>query len=205
MNKSIKKAIITGATSMIGVALIEKLLKENIKVLAIVNPNSIRKGNIKNFKEIKIIEKDLKDILKINIVNEKYDIFYHLGWCNTAKEFRDDFEKQKINIKYSCNAVKFAHKMGCKLFIGAGSQAEYGRYTRPISEDDKINPETAYGKCKYLAYTETFKLCLKYNIIHIWPRIFSVYGPYDSKNTLISYCIINFLNRRLKINLSVFE
>ena len=41
-----KKAIVTGATGMIGVALIKLLLKENYDIIAIVRPNSKKINNI---------------------------------------------------------------------------------------------------------------------------------------------------------------
>ena len=49
-----KRAIITGATGMIGIALINRLLKEDIEITAVVRPNSKRAGRIPKNSKIKI-------------------------------------------------------------------------------------------------------------------------------------------------------
>ena len=51
-----KKVVVTGATGMIGVTLINQLLSENIQVLAIIRENSKRRGNLKEHKNLKIVE-----------------------------------------------------------------------------------------------------------------------------------------------------
>ena len=71
------RIIITGASGSIGIALIEKFLKNDFDVLVIANPNSIRNNNFKKFKNIKIIFSSLFDYDRI-IPNETYDIFFIL-------------------------------------------------------------------------------------------------------------------------------
>ena len=52
---------------------------------------------------------------------------------------------QNANIKYTLDAVELAKRLGCKTFIGAGSQAEYGRVEGTISEKTDKNPENGYA------------------------------------------------------------
>ena len=121
-----KKIVVTGATSMIGIALIEECIKKNIEVLAIVRKKSKNINRLPVSKNIHILECDLEDLCNMQVNNKGYDVFYHLAWTNTIKNERCDPQKQLENIKYTVDAVELAYRMGCTKFIGAGSQAEYG-------------------------------------------------------------------------------
>lgn len=180
-----KKVIVTGATGMIGHTLIEYLLNRNIEVLAIIRENNNRKNNLPNHKLLKIAECNLENLSKLNINENNYDVFFHFAWDGTFGISRNDTTLQMKNVQYTKDAVKLAKKTGCSTFIGAGSQAEFGRVEGIISEDTIPNPENEYGKAKLIASEESRKLANQYNIKHIWTRIFSVYGPYDRMETMI--------------------
>lgn len=191
-----KKVVITGATSMIGVALIRECIKHDVEVLAIVRKNTDRLERIPKSNKIKIYKCDLNELLNIKI-NNKYDVFYHFAWANTKKIYRDNPLLQEINIKYTLDAVNLAKKLKCYKFIGAGSQAEYGKTNEIIDSETNINPITSYGISKYAAGMLSRKLCQKYGIIHIWGRIFSVYGCYDNEGTMLVYAIKQFINNKV--------
>ena len=181
-----KRAIITGPTGSIGVALIQKLLEEGMYVYALCRKDSTRLANIPNHENVKIIPCDLADLSSAkNHIDHTCDVFYHLGWDGTTGSARDDTYLQNLNVKYSMDAVKLAHETGCKTFLGVGSQAEYGRSITPLTPASPTNPETGYGIAKLCAGQFTRLLCQRYGIKHIWARVFSVYGPYDSSNSLI--------------------
>jgi len=179
------KVVITGATGMIGKCLIDVLTRKNIDVLAIVRENSKRAKNLSEHKNLKIIECNLDNLCNLDMSNTNYDTFFHLGWEGTSGAIRNDAYIQNSNIKHTLDAVELAKKLGCTTFIGVGSQAEYGRVQGLISENTKVNPETAYGIAKYTAGQLSRVLANKYNIKHIWSRVFSAYGPYDGENTLV--------------------
>lgn len=176
-----KNVIITGATGMIGRSLIDYLTKKDINVLAIVR----RDGEFfpKNDK-LKIIKCDLSNLKNLNL-SQKYDTFYHLAWMKTTADGRNDYFTQTLNINYTLDAVEFAYRSGCKTFIGAGSQAEYGRVDGIISPNIKTNPENGYGIAKLAAGQMSRLLANEHNIKHIWARIISAYGPYDNESTMV--------------------
>lgn len=185
-----EKIILTGSTSMLGVALINECIKNNTKVIAVVRPNSKNIDRLPNSDLITIVECGLDEIDKLkNLDKDLYDGFYHFGWEGTGKKVRNNPEIQNKNIGYTLNAVKVAKELGCKIFIGAGSQAEYGRVVDVISPDTPVNPLSAYGVAKYAAFKLSSILCNDIGIKHVWTRIFSVYGPYDNDATMISYCL----------------
>lgn len=88
---------------------------------------------------------------------------------------------QNYNVIYALDAVELAHCCGCRTFVGAGSQAEYGRFEGKLRPDTPAFPENGYGMAKLCAGEMTRIQAHKYGIKHIWARILSVYGPYDRK------------------------
>lgn len=185
--------IITGATGMLGVALIDEKLKAGDTIYAVVRTNSDRLSVLPQSPQLQIVQTDLISYLDEPALPCQDGVFYHLAWDHGNRERRDDPLLQEQNIKATLDAVRWAHRSGCKRFIGAGSQAEYGSVDTVIDADTKPNPETAYGVCKLAAGILSRKLCSQYGMTHIWARIFSVYGPHDGKGTMISYAIRQFL------------
>lgn len=188
-----KKIIVTGATSMIGVALIREAIKRETEVLAVVRKNSLHMNRLPESYLLKVYECDLGCLNSMDHIPGSYDVFYHMAWGHTSKEERDNPILQESNIKYTLDAVNLAKRLGCKKFIGAGSQAEYGKVDGVIVPDTPANPQTAYGMAKYSAGILSRKLCQQHDLIHIWARIFSVYGCYDREGTMINYAIDRFL------------
>lgn len=188
-----RKVVITGATGMIGISLIKYLLSQNIEILAIIRKNSKRKSELPNDKKLKVIEYNLNELKYLDINENDYDVFYHFGWDGTFGDERNDKEKQLLNIEYTKDAVYLAKRLGCKTFIGAGSQAEFGRVEGVINKKTHPKPENEYGKAKFQACLESRKIANNLKIKHIWSRIFSIYGPYDGENTMVMSSIREML------------
>jgi nucleoside-diphosphate-sugar epimerase len=115
----------------------------------------------------------------------KPDVFYHFSWDGTFGESRNDLYTQNFNVKCALDAVKAAQEMGCNTFIGAGSQAEYGRFEGKLNASTPAFPENGYGIAKLCAGQMTRLECEKRGLRHIWTRVLSVYGPYDGSATMV--------------------
>lgn len=197
----VKRALVTGGTGVTGNALIRYLLQQNIKVTALVRPNSFRRKFLPhNHSLLQITEcgmEDYKNIGKQLSVGDKYDVLFHLAWDgSTGKQKihnRNNFKLQNQNVTYALDAVDLCHELGCGVFIMTGSQAEYGRKDHPIKEDMNKHPENAYGMAKLCAEGMTRLLCREYGIRHIWPILFSVYGPCDFTESLVDKSIRELL------------
>lgn len=187
MYKETINVVITGATSFIGIHLIKAYLKNNCNVTAIVRPNSKNLGRLPQSPLLIVIEEDMSEIKSITnkTQNDKFDIFYHLAWEGARVPYRDDAVLQDKNYNCSINAMYVAKQLGCKTFIGTGSQAEYGKCSGKIDENYDTHPTTEYGKAKLRAYQSLSKMAKEYNMRFIWTRIFSVYGTYDYSGTLV--------------------
>lgn len=183
-----KKVVITGSTGMLGHYLINELLKGNNTIFCIEHPESKRLGTIPETSNIHLIKCSIDKYSSVEI-QEECDYFFHLAWNNTTKEGRDDINCQLGNIQHTLDAVRLASKLKCKTFVGAGSQAEYGIKTVPLTVNMPVNPQSGYGIAKYAAGKFAKILCKQLGIKFNWIRILSMYGPNDGENTLISYVI----------------
>lgn len=192
INREIHTVVITGPTGAIGHALCRLLLQGEKTVYAVVRPGSKRASTLPE--GVKQIECDISDYTHLTEKIGRADAFVHLAWANTFGGGRNDMPSQIANIRYSIDAVDAAFGLGCSVFIGAGSQAEYGRVGEPLRPDTPCFPENGYGMAKLCAGEMTRVECEKKGLDHIWFRILSVYGPYDNPNSLISYALGSFLN-----------
>lgn len=191
------KVVISGATSMLGIALIEKCIKENVKVLALVNTGSVRKNRIPKNSLVDIMECSMNEMNENNPllgVDTDYDVFYHFAWAATSHSGRQNVRAHLENAAYIIDTVEFAKKLGCKKFVGAGSQAEYGRCNMPLNADTPTRPEVPYGVAKLCAGQMSRIRCEQLGMEHVWTRILSAYGPYDNENTIIPILLKTILN-----------
>ena len=183
------RVVITGPTGAIGHALIEQCIKNGDEVLAICRKGSSRIKTLPQDSKVSVLELSLCDyeeyIKEAVAPDVSYDVFYHFAWESTTGASRNDTDSQSLNIRYALSAVKLADFFGCKTFIGAGSQAEYGRVEGSLKPDTPTFPENGYGIAKLCAGQLTRILCGQLGIKHIWTRILSVYGPYDGENSMV--------------------
>jgi nucleoside-diphosphate-sugar epimerase len=186
--KTIQKIVITGATSMVGAALARCAIDANIEVLCIVRKNSDRLNNLPQSNLVKIEYCDIDQYCNLSL-DIQYEIFYHLARDKASSVYYDDVDIQTANIQYTLDAVRLAKRLGCKKFIGAGSQAEYGTVTEPLKPETPVNPQSGYGIAKYAAGKLSRLLCSQLDMEFNWVRILSVYGPLDGIQTLIMYTI----------------
>lgn len=193
-----KRAIITGATGAIGTALVQELVNNNIKVLVICRKGSERNKNILKHPLVQVLECSLEDLKHIkNDDKEIYDVFYHFAWKGTSGNARNDMRMQNENVKYTLDAIEVAKKFGCRVFIGAGSQAEYGRTEGRLQPETPTFPENGYGIAKLCAGLMSKEYAHQMGLKHIWVRVLSVYGPCDGEQSMIMSTI-----RKLEANMT---
>lgn len=190
-----RKVAVTGATGMIGASMIEQMVNDGIRVTAIVRPNSKKINNLIKDENIDVIECDIDNLLSLKDKMDKdYDTFYHFAWDGTYGDSRDDAMLQERNVRNTLEAVQLAHTIGCKVFVGAGSQAEFGFVEGELSDNIPKNPVTGYGIAKYTAGRLSAVMCKRLGMRQSWGRIVSTYGPRDNSYTMVMSSIINMLD-----------
>ena len=190
-----KHIVITGATSMIGVALIEAALAGNEveRIYAVVRPGTKKIGRIPKNSRVHIVACGLSAYETLpKLIDGPCEVFYHLAWPRreTYQESFEDVCDKIESVRAELIAVKAAKELGCSKFIGAGSQSEYGVvYAEKLSPSLPCNPVRADGILKFAAGKLAEIQAENYGMSYIWMRIFSVYGRYDRPNSMISTTI----------------
>lgn len=185
MRIDMKRAVITGATGAIGTALIAELTGNGTEVMVVTRRESKRNGVIPVHPLVKVVFCPLEEIASLEGDGRACDVFYHFAWSGTTGKARNDMYLQNLNVRYALDAVKAAKALGCNTFIGAGSQAEYGRTKERMSPQTPVFPENGYGMAKLCAGLMTKELAHSLGLKHIWTRVLSVYGENDVESSMI--------------------
>lgn len=190
-----RRVVVSGATGAIGTALTKQLVDQGVEVLVLCRKDSKRIKNIIESPLVKVKYCALNELVDVtNDTGNEYDVFYHFAWAGAAGPGRNDMYMQNNNVKYALDAVSVAKRFGCKKFIGAGSQAEYGRHEGLLKSETPTFPETGYGYAKLCAGQMTRDYAHQIGIEHIWVRILSVYGPNDGAQSMVMSTINKLMN-----------
>lgn len=193
--REISRAVVTGPTGAIGTALCLELANNNIDVYAVCRPGSHRAAALPRHDRIHRVDCDVADLAALPaLIPGGADAFFHFAWAHTIGPGRNDMPAQIENIRYTIDAVQAAKALGCQVFLGAGSQAEYGRVEGVLTPQTPCFPENGYGIAKLCAGHMSRVECQKLGLHHIWARILSVYGPGDGPATMISGVIRQLLD-----------
>lgn len=195
IERNIQTAVVTGPTGAIGIALCEKLLRENVTVYAVCRPGSSRIKDLPKAAALHVVECDAKELATLpqKMEGVSVDAFFHFAWAHTIGQGRNDMPAQIENIQSTIDAVRAAKALGCRVFLGAGSQAECGRVEGLLKSDTPAFPENGYGMAKLCAGQMSRVEAKALDIDHVWVRILSVYGPHDGPMTMISGTIRKLL------------
>lgn len=192
-----RKVIVTGATSMIGLSIIDACLEAGIsKVYAVVRPDTKKLGRLPEDSRINVIECSSERYNELPVmIKDECDVFYHAAWSVSDSSRNEDIIGQAKNIQYTLEAVDAAARLKCKKFIGTGSQAEYGKLDIDrINENSCVNPVQPYGIAKYAAGKLAAEEAEKCGMDFFWVRIFSVYGIHDKPTTMVASTIRKLIN-----------
>ncbi|MGX8728277.1 MAG: NAD-dependent epimerase/dehydratase family protein, partial [Lachnospiraceae bacterium] len=186
-----ERIAITGATSMIGAALVREALSKGTEVFALVRKDTPKLSRLPLEAEgLHLVSFDLTDQASIEALSTNIppcDVFYHLAWGHTGSARNASVRLQADNVQTCLDVLEAAANAGCAAFVGAGSQAEYGPKDLPvISPDTKTDPATPYGAAKLAACHLSRMLAKEKGIRWVWPRIFSTYGIYDKPTSMVA-------------------
>lgn len=190
-----KRIAVTGATSMIGVALIQAALAGNEveQIYAVIRPGTNKIGRIPKDSRIHIVACDMPDYQTLaERIPGGCEVFYHLAWprTETYQETFEDICCKIESVQAEMMAVKVAKELGCSKFVGAGGQSEYGIVrTEKFSPELWCEPVRADGILKYAAGKLARIQAESYGMSCIWMRVFSIYGRYDRLDSMVSATI----------------
>ena len=189
-----KKVIVTGINGLIGQYIAEPLKDLDFEVYGIgrrdfeTDKFNYKKCDINNSLETE------------NLFNEiKPQYLIHLAW-DTNKGYLESDDNFDL-VASSINMLKYFRENGGKKALFTGTCFEYKFKDNPIKEEDELEPNTIYAKCKNYLREISELYCQKYNMEFCWGRIFYTYGANEHPNRLFPY-IINSLNNSKKVSIN---
>lgn len=188
------KFVITGATGFIGLELCQHLLENGHEVYAICRQGSLKTGNLPKDTKLHVVYANMSAYRTLSQQIDHVDIFVNLAWDATNHDGCDKEDAKICNIDYSLDAIIASRHMGCKLFVEAGSQEEYGITKERQSERTLCYPLSEFGRAKYVIYNMYSEYARIIGMKYLHLRLFSIYGAGDKTLSLISICIDKMLN-----------
>jgi len=186
------RIFVTGASGFLGSYLVDELVRHGHEVAVLLRPDSSDPWRLSGIQEdIVRVSGTLNAISDLRGALERFkpEAVAHLAWRGVGNRDRNS-SKQVRNIVDAAELVEVAADVGASVFVGAGSQAEYGPIDRAIRTDDETRPTTLYGKAKLAAGDIAGQIAENRGMRFAWVRIFSTYGPKDSENWLIPSAIL---------------
>ena len=143
------KILVTGGAGYVGSKLTLDLAEKNHEVI-IYDTCYFGKDHIKNDKNIKLIEGDIRDKIKFESAVNGCDTVIHLACISNDPSF-DLNEELSKSINFDCfeDLVSISKKNGVKKFVYASSSSVYGFSDDPnVTEEHPLVPLTLYNKFK---------------------------------------------------------
>lgn len=145
--------LVTGCNSLLGRALVERLLEEGHSVKGMDLWKDAQLPNAVTF-----YQSNLLDLDSIEDAIQDVDIVYHTLDIEHASYYGRRL-MSKVNVKGTENLLQAAFDRKIKHFIHVSSGKVYGNPdVLPIKEDDQLMPNTPYGRDKL----KSEKLCQKF-------------------------------------------
>jgi len=170
----VKKAIITGALGLVGMAVAKYLSKERIDVLCLDRKklDDIEVSKKFDSDNIKFLSVKMEDILSLHEEIKKIGwlpgdscVFYNFAWGGHNKLTDGEFQDQFNNAICCSNAVLSAKKLGCSKFVNVGTIEETfaeGFLKDPSKNNPYNSSQTNYAisklasrdMCRMVSYLE---------------------------------------------------
>lgn len=180
------KIFVTGATGFLGYHFVNEAVQQGHEVLCLKRQSSV--SLFSSIVEAKVQWVIDDDHLASVVGKFKPEVLFHAAWGGVRGSGRDDKNGQTNNVQMS---RRFYELYPYHQIIAIGSQAEYGFYSGPVSENHPLNPTMEYALAKIDASRELQSVAEKNKIEWQWIRIFTVFGE-KQKGSLISFASTKF-------------
>ncbi len=182
-----KSVIVTGANGFIGSTLINKLVEDGIKVLAI--DVSFSPSHMPESDKVTTVETFItnSEDLRAKIPEGQYDAFYHFAWAGVNGAIKANPIAQIKNIEMAAICMTVCKQIGCKKFLCAGTIAEQSVNSMPFLE--KTSGGMMYGVAKHCTHLMLENYSKNIGQPFVWMQLSNIYGPGNSTGNLVSYTL----------------
>lgn len=174
-----KKALVTGASGFVGSHLTEALLRNGMKVCALVrDPERLRW--LKNIPDVELRYGSLENPVSLEQAVEGVDLVFHSAGLVKAGDEAAYFHVNAEGTENLLQAVeKKAPKLERFIYISSQAAAGPGRLDAAVLEDEHPHPLTPYGRSKLEGEKRVLERADRMPVTLIRPT--AVYGPRDSE------------------------
>lgn len=197
--------LLTGATGFLGRVVTRQAVAQGYRIIALVRPTSNLDRLPRSPNCIPIpygsslgstTTPPLADQIRAHLGDEHPDGLIHLAWGGTANQARNAGAQLLDNLPSLLDTVQLAADLGCRQWLGIGSQTEYGHPDTQTDERSSTLPTSLYGQAKLASCWSGLGFCQALGLTGTWVRIYQLYGPEDAPQRLVPYVIQSFLSGR---------
>jgi len=188
------RILVTGGTGFVGARVVRQLVEQGRDVALLVRETSDARRIADLVTRCKVIRGDLLSLERCAEDLGRYapQAVLHLAWAGVKGADRNG-PAQMDNVRSSIDLYRTTEAIGCRHFVGLGSQAEYGPASGRISESAATLPTTVYGAAKLATGLLLERAAAASGRPFAWLRLFSSYGPDDDPSWMIPYLIRSLL------------
>jgi UDP-glucose 4-epimerase len=185
------KLLITGAGGFVGSAIVRVALARGHEVTVLSRPDSSQRrlADVATRVRIALLRTTSPLGLREVVSDHAPDAVIHAGWHGVEGGARQDLQQVTVNVPFAVGLAAAARASACPVFLGLGSQAEYGPHQEVISEDTATQPVTLYGAAKLAVAHALSAQLASTRTRFVWLRIFSSYGPDDNPGVMLTYLV----------------
>jgi len=114
----------------------------------------------------------------------KPDLLLHLAWSGLPQYASSHHLESELPAQLSF--LSACVRSGIRRVVVTGTCFEYGLASGELNESQSLIPITRYGEAKARLFGELSRLRESTNFEFVWPRLFYLFGPGQSTNSIYS-------------------
>ena len=178
-----KLVCVSGSTGFLGRAIVLKLNEHGYRVLALSRRPEVSQFS-KVTSEVTYVSGTIDDWEEA-ISHFRPDVVISCDWEGVSRELRNK-PLQNLNCERISRLGKIAVQVKAKQFLSFGSQAEIAPSIESLDESVLESPQNSYGLAKLEALKNLNLIAANSVTKIIWGRIFTIYGPGDTRNSIVT-------------------
>lgn len=183
-----QRILVTGGGGFVGSCLARELIASGHEVHLLLRRESSR-WRLEGLDGLFIThEADLRDAAGVRraVDASRPEVVYHLAAHGALHHQQNRAAILASNLLGTCNLLEALDHHDYQRLVHVGSSSEYGHKSRPMREDDRLEPRTDYAVSKAAAALLVQAAGYQGRPVSI-VRIFSAYGPWEDPSRLVPY------------------
>ncbi len=190
-----RRVLVTGAAGFVGANLAARLIADGHEVHALLRPGSdlwrltgIGDGLVRHHASLT----DAEGVARV-VSAVAPEWIFHLA-AHGAHAWQDDRRRiLDTNVNGTIALIDACAKVGFDAFVHAGSSSEYGAKDHAVSEDEPVEPASAYAFSKLAATLYGAFLARTDRVRVTTLRLYTVYGPLEEPGRLMPTLLVHAL------------